>query len=285
MNVWYWRYELVPLAALSAVAAGGARQGALVRIGSGFGDIHPWPELGDQPLDRQLELLARGELTPLTRRTLELARVDADAREGAHSAFEGMDIPDSHWPGPHAPAGFDTVKIKCGPDLDPATLPDGVRLRLDFNNTLDAATFERLADRLPADRIDFVEDPFPYDEAGWRQMASRTGLRMALDRGSGIAADVVVVKPAVQDFPDQAEGEVVVTSYMDHPLGQLGAAWVAALHCQSVSPRCGLMTHVLYEKDPFIEQMSARGASLIPPGGTGFGFDDLLGRAPWKKLR
>ena len=44
------------------------RRGALIRVGSGFADFHPWPELGDEPLETQLAKLARGETTPLTRR-------------------------------------------------------------------------------------------------------------------------------------------------------------------------------------------------------------------------
>ena len=58
----------------------GARRGALIRVDGGFADVHPWPELGDAPLDEQLALLARGETTPLTRASLHWARVDADAR-------------------------------------------------------------------------------------------------------------------------------------------------------------------------------------------------------------
>jgi O-succinylbenzoate synthase len=70
---------------------------------------------------------------------------------------------------------------------------------------------------------------------------------------------------------------------MDHPVGQFFAAYVAATH--DVSARCGLMTHVLYESDPFIERMERDGARLLPPRGTGIGFDDLLEALPWKPLR
>jgi len=74
-----------------------------------------------------------------------------------------------------------------------------------------------------------------------------------------------------------------VTSYMDHPVGQLFAAYVAAKH--ATSSRCGLVTHVLYEKNAFIEQLGIDGMRLVPPAGRGIGFDDLLERLPWKKLQ
>lgn len=254
---------------------GGTRQGALLRVGDGFADVHPWPELGDAPLDEQLALLARGESTALTRASLGLAALDGEARRRGVSLFEGLTIPSSHWPGNDPPAGFDTIKTKGVTDF-----PPDVRIRIDFNARMTAEEFLRVAGTLPRERIDFIEDPCPYDESVWRELRRRTGLRLALDRYEG-AADVLVHKPALQVvWP--AHDDIVVTSYMDHPIGQFGAAYVAATH--DVNPRCGLFTHVLYEPDAFIERIRSDGARLLPPGGTGFGFDDLLESLSWKSI-
>jgi len=57
---------------------------------------------------------------------------------------------------------------------------------------------------------------------------------------------------------------------------------VAATH--ETNPRCGLMTHVLYEPDAFFERVERDGARLLPPRGTGLGFDDLLERLPWTSI-
>ena len=173
----FWRYELTPKRRLSAVASDGVRRGALIRVNGGVADVHPWPELGDLPLDEQLALLARGETTPLTQSSLEFASIDAAARRDGRSLFDGLTIPPSHWPGPDPPAAFDTVKLKR---ID--VIPDCVRLRIDFNATLTAAEFVRIAATLPRDRIDFIEDPCPYDAAVWRELREQTGLRLALDR-------------------------------------------------------------------------------------------------------
>jgi len=273
----YWRYELLPRRRLSAIAAGGPRHGALLRAGDGFADVHPWPELGDAPLDAQLAMLTRGETTPLTRASLEFAAIDAAARRGGRNLFEGLTIPRSHWPGAAPPDGFDTVKLKS---ID--HIPDHVRLRIDFNGTLTPDEFVRIAATLPRERIDFIEDPCPYDAVTWRELRSRTGLRLALDRGTGTEdVDVIVVKPAVQKIPN-TDAEIVVTSYMDHPLGQLCAAYAAAK--ADITSTCGLVTHVLYEADAFIERMHIDGARLVPPEGNGFGFDDLLEKLPWRNL-
>jgi O-succinylbenzoate synthase len=268
--MYVYRYRLIPR------SGGAPREGALIRVGGGFADVHPWPELGDAPLGEQLALLARGETTQLTHASLHWARIDADARTRGVSLFAGLTIPESHWSGNEPPPAFDTVKVK-----GVMPVPEHVRIRIDFNGRLTPAAFEEIAATLPRGRVDFIEDPCPYDAGVWRRLRDRTGLRLALDRFTG-EADVLVHKPALQtEFPS-FDGEVVVTSYMDHPVGQFLAAYVAAT--KRVSARCGLFTHVLYEPDAFIDRVRADGARLLPPEGTGIGFDDLLEGLPWTKI-
>jgi O-succinylbenzoate synthase len=275
--MWVWRYELVPKRRLSALARPGPREGALISVGDGFADVHPWPELGDASLDEQLARLARGETTALTSQSLKFAALDAAARAAGRGLFDGLTIPPSHWPGDDPPDAFDVAKVKS---ID--RLPERVRLRIDFNSTLSPAEFLRIASSLPRERIDFIEDPCPYDGATWRELRARTGLRLALDRGTDEeGVDVLVVKPAVQELPNTPR-ELVVTSYMDHAVGQLFAAFVAAWY--GMTATCGLFTHVLYEPDPFFERMTAEGTRLRPVPGTGIGFDDLLESLPWKRL-
>ena len=76
------------------------------------------------------------------------------------------------------------------------------------------------------------------------------------------------------------DASVLVRSVIE-PRGE-GAAWVAATHRSAA--RCGLFTHVLYEPDPFLERIRSEGMRLVPPEGTGVGFDDLLEAIPWKTL-
>lgn len=276
MRILIWRYELHPRRELGGVARPGSRHGALLRIGGGVADLHPWPELGDPPLDEQLALLARGTPTKQAAASVHYAALDAQARRDGRSVFRGVEIPLSHWPGDEPAPGFDTVKLKGLHEVD-----SRLRVRIDFNARLSETEFRSLVPRLPRERVDFVEDPFPYDERAWGDVRRETGIRLALDRFEGVA-DVLVHKPALTaDFPRFA-GEVVVTSYMDHPVGQLAAAYVAATN--RVSARCGLATHVLYEPDAFIERLELDGARLVPPAGTGFGFDDLIEELPWRTL-
>lgn len=280
MRLWIHRYTLMPKRRLSGIAREGAREGALIRVDDGFADVHPWPELGDLPIEQQLSLLARGELTSLTCASLKLAALDADARRRGVSLFDGLTIPLSHWPGNQPPPAFDTVKIKGVMDV-----PEHVRIRIDFNATLTPAEFLAVAATLPKERIDFIEDPCPYDESLWQQLEHETGLTLAYDQPPTAnrqpTTKVLIHKPATtRDFPSHPN--VVVTSYMDHPIGQFGAAYIAATH--EVNPRCGLFTHVLYEPDAFIERIESNGARLLPPRGTGIGFDDLLENLSWTSI-
>lgn len=280
MRLWVHRYTLMPKRRLSGVAREGAREGALLRVGDGFADVHPWPELGDAPLDEQLALLARGETTALTRASLHLAALDGDARRRGVSLFEGLTIPLSHWPGNDPPPGFDTIKIKGVMDV-----PDDVRIRIDFNAALTPEEFLRIAETLPRERIDFVEDPCPYEETVWAALENETGLTLAYDNPPPAnrqpVTQILIHKPAINaQWP--VHENIVVTSYMDHPIGQFGAAYIAATH--QTNSRCGLFTHILYEPDPFLERISAGGARLLPPNGTGLGFDDLLEQLSWTSI-
>lgn len=131
--------------------------------------------------------------------------------------------------------------------------------------------------------IDFLEDPVPYFEGGWERLATESGLTMALDRHlerDRGDSEVLVVKPAVQEM--KSGPRVVVTSYMDHPLGQAFAAWEAAK--AGGAEVCGLQTHGLFEANEFTEELGEVSPEFQVPGGAGLGFDDLLDALPWSKL-
>lgn len=315
-KIWVHRYELESIASLNSRSTGTVRVGALIRCGSGFGCIHPWPELGDEPLEGQLSLLADGKTTRLTERTLECAQSDGVARENGVGLFSVKPaIPPSHWlylsgdrPGEIEEAGFDTVKLKIGPDH--SSLGDqadtlaklvstGLKIRLDANESIEAELFRQWwasLDPTIRDRIEFVEDPIPWRDADIEALAS-IGVPVAADRQVArmpMHCGHAILKPAVDRIGPLLEWarrkglELVVTSYMDHPLGQMWAAY-RAVEIHRTDPdrlaQCGLLTHRCYRnRDPFFERIESRGPNLLPPAGTGLGFDEELERLPWKRL-
>ncbi len=310
-----FRYRLKTRGYLNAVSSRREFEGVLIRVGGGFGCIHPWPELGDPTLEKCLADLRGARHWPIVRRALRCAEYDAAARSHEDSLFEEMEVPPSHATlatadvteiSRAAEAGFAVVKLKCGISLakeaDFLTAMAGefpaLRWRLDFNECL---TTEAVADFLTClpeavrKAIDFVEDPCPYAEAPWKELHRRTGVELAVDLEATVlsaAAQVMIIKPAIDEPFPLAEAairhhqRVVLTSYMDHPLGQTFAAWEAArleLQFPGLTGVCGLQTHHLFAADAFTEGLGPWSPVFQAPAGTGLGFDDLLDALPWTR--
>lgn len=175
----------------------------------------------------------------------------------------------------------------------------GLRIRLDFNACLTAREFLAFAGTLtPRVRaaIDFVEDPFVFDAAGWHDARCASGLPLAADRWCDEpAADAFpgIVKPAAQDADAILERamrsgrRLVVTSNMDHPVGVAWAAWHAARFARAgvLDGPCGLCTAGLFQPDAFSRRLvPGRGGFLPVPVGPGLGFGDLLEDLAWENL-
>lgn len=266
--------------------------GFLIRQGDGYGCVHPWPELGDPTVEELLTLLRDGHAHRLLARALECARQDGAARREGRSLFAGP-IPRSHATvtgeadfAALAASGFTTVKLKTHGDDGGivervrAAADAGLRVRLDCNGTGITALH---ALRPWADVIDFIEDPEPYASARWEAIRSALGIPLALDRHMGAERGgfaVRVLKPASDSLRVRPQ-PVVVTSAMDHPLGQLFAAWEASRYA-GPQLESGLLTHELFEPDAFTEAVRSAGPQLFPAAGTGLGFDALLAALPWE---
>lgn len=322
-EIWISRYELRALTALNLKASRAPRYGALLRVGHGFADLHPWPELGDKPLDVQLTLLASGTTTPSTRASLLLAEADGEARATGKSLFHGLTIPASHSlrltsegqidVEELARQGFQRIKVKAGKDvgtervwitdvlsrIDKAHVT--VKVRIDFNASVTRSQLESFLSFIPTSlrgHIDFLEDPLPYDPYIWQELRDAYGVRLAADfekpSDTFRGIDTLVIKPARENVAAQLEMaeahdlRVVVTSSLDHPVGQMGAAFAAARLNRDrpdLLDACGLLSHTTYQPDAFSERIAMDGPHLIPPSGTGIGFDDLLASLPWKRLK
>ena len=315
-DIWISPYRLRARGFLNAVSARREFEGVLIRAGNGYGCIHPWPELGDPPLSKCIEDLKGRRFWPIVRRAMRCAEFDNAARSEEESLFEEMEVPRSHATLVDADAkelaaaveaGFDTVKLKAGRDVaaDADFLEAMVKAhpalkwRLDFNEALEVEAAEAFLTGLsPQARmaIDFIEDICPFSESAWQGLWKKHRVPLAVDRESGPhckAAQLTVIKPSVDDPFLLGEAAamngqaVVMTSYMDHPLGQAFAAWEAArteLLFPGLVKTCGLQTHHLFEKDVFTEVLGEWKPDFKVPGGTGLGFDDPLAALAWVKL-
>lgn len=292
-------------------------EGALVRMNDGFACLHPWPELGDPPLAELLQMMEAGRGHRLIHRAQACAVLDRHARKEGRSLFTGLAVPDSHativeWTHEaiekSVVQGFETMKLKGGRNLlrEVELLSEWVRLwpklrwRIDLNGVLNyegAREFLRCLTDAVLERIDFLEDPCRFNSQHWMALREVGGVPLAMDEGTTPGRqepDVLVLKPAVVDprafvagAIEQAQG-VVLTSYMDHPVGQCFAALEAGRMMETAASalvgRSGLLTHVLFEENEFSERLGGVGPGFSSPAGTGLGFDDLLEKLPWTRL-
>lgn len=315
-EVYISRYTLRAKSLLNSVAGRREFQGALIRIGSGYGCIHPWPELGDPPLAKCLKDLVGARRHSIVRRAVRCAELDGAARENGDWMFDDVVLPQSHATLTEMTreavekalvAGFGTVKVKVGRDAEKeASFLNEIskayaqlQLRLDANCAFDVAGYKAFASRLHDGArvaLDFIEDPVDYDGELWATLRREVGLPLALDRDVAVGskgADAYVLKPAIEEPWLLVEDAVatgkgaVVTSYMDHPLGQSFAAW-EAIRMNAVFPEavglCGLQTHGLFRETAYSYALGAVQPEFSPAEGTGLGFDDLLAAESWELL-
>ena len=312
-DIWISPYKLRSRGFLNAISARREFEGTLIRVGDGYGCIHPWPELGDPPLEKCIEDLKGRRFWPIVRRAMRCAEFDNAARSSEESLFDEMEIPLSHATLVQADAkeinlaveaGFSHVKLKAGRDLakERAFLSEmsaafpSLKWRLDFNESLSPEQAEEFLSSLPETvkrSIDFLEDISPFSETAWSALWKKHRIPLAVDRESGPhrkAAQYTVIKPAVDEPFLLAEAAAmntqgcVVTSYMDHPLGQAFAAWEAArteLLFPGLIRICGVQTHHLFEKDAFTEALGDWKPAFTIPEGTGLGFDEQLAGLTW----
>lgn len=318
MNIEYYRYNLEIKRNPKGCGARQFREGALLRTTFedglvGFSDCHPWVELGDLPITEQLLRIKHLKKTPLMERSLHFSRCDALARHEKKSLFEGLSIPQSyqllHIDDPieeYLEEGITDFKLKTGRDLQKesdlinhwSTNYPPIRLRLDFNERLREEDFIQYWQNLSSTAqsiILYVEDPYPYDQKSWTENQKTLNVSFAADAQAETAchapesASYLIYKPA-KDNPlllETTSAKVVVTSYLDHPIGQLCAAYTAAQWVNNKKVAidlCGLLSHRYYVEDEFIKELNVTKGKLRPPSGNGLGYDTLLEALPWKSL-
>jgi len=321
----YHRYLLHPKNSLSAVADQTPREGILFKMvwpdqKIGYADLFPWPELGDPNVDQHLEELKKRHIPKLLEQTIWLGRKDAILRSQGKNALSDATRIKNHFLitdftqvnesllNEAKSAGFTTMKVKVGRDWKAETewLNKILRsypftCRLDFNSKGDLASLERMFSHLVPglkQKIEFVEDPFPWDYDTWMDAAKIA--RLALDQEyvninwreltKELPFRVIVIKPARQDLEEVTRFallknlKMVITSSMDHPVGVVHAVRVAAELKKQHSTQvleCGCLTMKSYKPNQFSTQMIVQGPYLSQVKGTGIGFDQVLDDISW----
>jgi O-succinylbenzoate synthase len=178
------------------------------------------------------------------------------------------------------------------------------KVRFDFNQSFEQELSRVLLQRLSVlcgPKIDFVEDPCSFEPGAWTRLSPYAP--MAIDQSmrdyerlspaelKSAQVQAMIIKPAlinplsVRDLARGASARVVITSYLDHPVGQMGAACEAArFYSGASSETCGLLSQHAFESSAFTESMITRGPQLIAPTDFGIGFTQQLEKQKWQPL-
>lgn len=262
--------------------------GALLKIVDdqdhfGVADICPWPTLGDLDLDHELK--NRG---PLFSRALELAQQDLIARKNKIKLNPGKTVKNhlliSDYRDVHESTHGHTVKIKGHRDI--TSLAQFLNqnafhfrsIRLDFNSCLTAEIYHQFVSLLSQDtknRIECVEDPYPFNEMKWKT----SPLILAADFEAAPDWPYRVLKPA-RTLVDQEF--LYLTSSMDHPIGIAHGLIEAQKHSNKTH---GFLTLDQYEESYFHKYFSTHNENIsFDSDGYGIGFETELNQLMWEPL-
>lgn len=293
------------------------REGALLKFDFdglvGYADCHPWEELGDVKLKDQLSLLKQNKITPLIANSIKYAFLDAKGRAINYNFFKNLKIPKSHFLINHIDLlnekllltlqdeKFSHIKIKLGNNLslELEKLQKYSHFsfiwRFDFNSKIDSVKYCQFIHEIKAFlNIDLSEDPFTFENETWKSVENLTNISLALDRNLSDNLNhnfILVIKPAIDPLESLIENihekRFYLTTYLDHPLGQSVAAYFAGIfysHFPNNILTCGLLTHKIYEENPYSIEITTKTNEFSHAKGNGFGFDELLKKEKWQRL-
>lgn len=327
IKFYYYKYNIEPVSVIGALAGAEPREGALLKCvwpdgKIGFSDIHPWQELGDADIDTQLLALSRGRISFLVEQSIWLARKDALMRAMMKNGLEGATRVKNHFLindlskisdttlNEIKSAGFTSLKIKAGKSPEEEAerakriLKSGnFMVRFDFNSKLDFTSFERflaILDMAARSRIEFIEDPFPYEQKAWAEASRMVSLAVDAEyenidwsKMQEPAFKVIVIKPARQDV-DKAVNrcttfnlKMVITSSLDHPVGMVHAAIISTEIKKSFPSQlldCGCLSLKSYKPNEFSNKIMTTGPYFNAVKGYGVGFDQILEELNWTEL-
>ncbi len=232
----------------------------------GYCAVQPHPHLGDPTVDQILVELNAGRLSQLTRAGLDFARFGWIRAKNQFQTKPFLFRCENNFLIQHMEdlvpfslleakqLKFHTVKFKITTfDADKITQAlevakgHGLKVRLDPNGKLNPNQAISYFRALPGDLrdvIDYLEDPFPYSEAHWRELNTYVPLandffwQEAMLGLDNLPFQNLILKPVrhtqstwqtLAKFPKP----ISLTSSMDHPIGILQALSFLALNKQS----------------------------------------------------
>ena len=209
-------------------------------------------------------------------------------------------------------AGFEKVKLKIGKNIEGeaawlrnmSELFPKLRWRLDANASLNFEEFGSFWREISFlhGRIDFVEDPCPFDFEKWKSLSKQVPLALDIEfshweecfkKGKVLPLKGLVLKPEAQDAQSLAHlyqehfEFLTVTSYMSHPMGQVWSGFCSEKLFEKYPNKWvegGVSSHHVFEENEF--------SQFLPPTNSLFlfgkkeleSFENLLEKCDWQVL-
>ena len=285
MKIFYSPYELTPQSNFSGVYRSSI--GFLLKLINEDGEVryslyHPIEELGDPSLRTFLEdqKIRNFLIEKIKKLTLSsVCQKDASVSTYALAASkESL----SNEANQLERSGFKTVKLKASKleEIDFDFLEElPFQYIFDFNGRESVKNFSALPDlakKFLKTRVKYIEDPYPKIQKREFKLASdfidyKEHSDYKIIKPTGFAHDFSLVGFQAQDL--------VATSYLDHPVGQLLSAVWASDH--SLRHECGLWTHTLYKKNDYSKLFGNRSSISLSLVGE---FLQLLQKEKWKAV-
>lgn len=241
MKILFSYYQLTKTAKLNSKDLSSFQNGALIKvvIGEHWGvaDICPKIELGDQPLEIEIE--RKG---PLFKKALELANADLKARKEKRSLLQNKAVENNLLILNYKLADLNsknflkkTIKIKADDQIANLALKlnqiqQDVKIRIDFNSCLTEKMFTHFILSLKGEtikKIEYIEDPTELNSS-WEIWNQKIPLAFDFQKAdyNPSLAKYQIIKPSRQDVPASTKN-VIFTSAMEHPVGLAHALRIA----------------------------------------------------------
>lgn len=321
-------YNLMPLAIAGGMSKIEVRSGAILKVtwpngNSGYSDIMPRKELGDQDLQVHFENFKKGHLSDLMEQAIFLAKNDSAFRSLKKNAFDGtkkvknnyfisniLGLDSTSLDGIKS-QNFSSLLIDLGRDLEAESVAvrrllrqSNLSVRLDFNAKADWSSFERFMTNIEPGlraRIEFIEDPIPYDPDSWKEAArlGPLGIESQLkfvdwSKPTKIPPiKVISIRPSRIDIEEaihnaqSINAKMLITSSLEHPVSVAHATLVAS-DLMTRFPNQVLDHDCLYQNffAPHLlsGSLMTMGPYIVTSKGTGIGFDRNFAALKWSAL-
>lgn len=323
MRIYTHSYELKPFLRPNSRTSLENRRGVLVAVEDqagtrGYADLHPWPELGDPRLEDILSTKS-GNLWQAA-----LANAQSDLhiwQQNQNLLAEAETLKNHYWCSSPEDKGRESVlqalaqaqsegyqvaKLKCGknPSLELKFLEDSLGVfkgqwRLDMNASMsltEARAFFGSCSQALKERIEFVEDPCPFSEGGWRELSATLPLACDFEGAerSGLQKypfKFRILKPSrmqpqeVQTWMETKEISIVMTTSMGHGLDILFSMATILKFPHLKKQTHGLQAFDMYERDFVSRHFIRQGPHILGiSSDAGFEFRSELERLSWTLL-